>query len=54
MEISKGFYHIIILLMLHPVALNQRTILWQNDNGTVVGWNILDLLLIFSLFIYFT
>lgn len=54
MEISKGFYHIIILLKLHPVALNQSTILGQNDNGIVVEWNILDLLLIFLLVIYFT
>ena len=45
MEISKGFYHIIILLKLHPVALNQRTVLWQNDNGIEVEWNILDLYL---------
>jgi len=40
MGISKGFYHIIILLKLHPIALNQRTILWQNDSGIEVEWNI--------------
>lgn len=48
MEILEDFYHIIILLKLYPVALNQRTVLWQNDNG-IAKWNILDFYLLYFL-----